>query len=187
MDFNMLDIIIVGLILFLSIKGLVNGFTQELFNFIALIGGVAVAARVNTVVGEKFSDLEILPHITPEVQNFIGFLLTLLIVWAFISFIASIIGRISSDTPGFFSRLLGYIIGVARYIAIFSLIVFGITKADFLRENLSKHYENSQLFTPMSEIGAKLLDLNQTTINSSSTEEKLDSNNTTNIEQNSSN
>ena len=160
----MVDMIIVGLILFLAIKGMVNGFTQELFNFIALIGGVAVAARVHTIAGEKFSELNILPNITTEVQNFIGFLTTFIIIWAIISFISSIITRISSDTPGFMSRFIGYIIGTIRYVAIFSLIIFGISKADFLRENLAKHYANSQLFVPMSKIGANLLNLdsNQT-------------------------
>ena len=165
MDFNMVDMIIVGLVLFLAIKGMVNGFTQEFFNFVALIGGVAIAARVHTIAGEKINELNILPNITTEVQNFIGFLATFLIIWAMISFIASIITKISSGGPNFISRILGYIIGIVRYMAIFSLIIFGVSKADFLRENLSKHYADSQLFVPMSEIGAKLLNLdgNQTT------------------------
>ncbi|HIC77864.1 MAG TPA: CvpA family protein, partial [Sulfurovum sp.] len=46
-DFNTVDMIIAGLILFLSLKGLVNGFIRELFNFIGLIIGVAVATRMN--------------------------------------------------------------------------------------------------------------------------------------------
>jgi uncharacterized membrane protein required for colicin V production len=164
MDFNMVDMIIVGLVLFLAIKGMVNGFTQELFNFIALIGGVTIAARVHTMAGEKFAELNILPNITTEVQNFIGFLATFIIIWGAITFIASIITRISTQTPGLVSRIMGYLVGIVRYVAIFSLIVFGVSKADFLRENLAKHYEKSQLFTPMSNIGAKLLNLdsNQT-------------------------
>jgi len=186
MDFNMVDMIIVGLILFLAIKGLVNGFTQEFFNFIALIGGVAIAARVHTIAGEKIAELNIFPHITTEVQNFIGFLATFIIIWAIISFIASIIGKLSAETPGFISRLGGYIIGVVRYIAIFSLIIFGISKADFLKENLSKHYEKSQLFVPMSEIGAKLLNLdkNQTKVEETNTTTSIDINSTLSEEQN---
>ena len=35
-DFNTVDMIIVGLVLFLSLKGLVNGFIKELFNFVGL-------------------------------------------------------------------------------------------------------------------------------------------------------
>ena len=172
MDFNMVDMIIIGLVLFLAIKGMVNGFTQELFNFIALIGGVAIAARVHTMAGEKIAEFNILPNITTEVQNFIGFLATFIIIWAAISFIASIITRISSETPGFVSRLVGYLIGTVRYVAIFSLIIFGISKADFLKENLSKYYAKSQLFVPMSQIGANLLNLdsNQTVEQNTTTE-----------------
>ena len=167
----MVDMIIVGLVLFLAIKGLVNGFTQEFFNFVALIGGVAIAARIHTIAGEKIAELNIFPHITTEVQNFIGFLTTLIIIWSVISFIASIIGKLSSKGPGFVSRFVGYIVGIVRYIAIFSLIIFGISKADFLRENLSKYYEKSQLFVPMSEMGAKLLNLggNQTEVKDTNT------------------
>jgi len=173
----MVDMIIVGLVLFLAIKGMVNGFTQELFNFIALIGGVVIAARVHTMAGEKIAEFNILPNITTEVQNFIGFLATFIVIWAIISFISSIITKVSG-TPGIISRFMGYLIGIVRYVAIFSLITFGISKADFLRENLSKHYAESKLFVPMSEVGAKLLNLDANqTVNTQTT--SIDENNMT--------
>lgn len=161
MDFHMVDMIIVGLILFLAIRGLVNGFSKELFNFLALVGGVAVAARAHAPVAELINEQNILPAMNADFQKFIGFLVIILIIWVVFSIVSSMVTRFTSTTPGFFSRILGYIIGVGRYIFIFAVIIFGISNSDFLKENLSKHYEGSQLFAPMASIGAQLLNMDQ--------------------------
>lgn len=158
MDFNTVDIIIAGLILFLSIKGLVNGFSKELFNFIGLIGGVAVAARVNTTVGE-FIHTNIFPVEHEPALKLIGFISVLLGIWMLLSFIASIVDKVSSDSVGFFSRVLGYLLTATRYTAIFALIVVGVQNSEFLSEKFSKHYENSQAFPILSEIGTELLNI----------------------------
>jgi len=175
-SFQMVDMIIVGLILFLAIRGLVNGFSKELFNFLALVGGVAVAARAYTTVAKFIKQQNILPSMNLDFQNFIGFAVTLVVIWMVISLISSIITQLSSTEPGFISRFLGYIIGVTRYIFIFSLIIFGISNSDFLKKNLSKHYANSQLFAPMTTIGAQLLDMNETQNEKSVTGENNESN-----------
>jgi len=162
MGFHLVDVIIVGLVLFLAIRGLVNGFSKELFNFLALIGGIAVAARTHTVVGKFISEQNILPDLSPDFQKLIGFATVLILILIIFNIISSLRSNFRAEHPGFLSRLLGYIISVARYIFIFSLIVFGINNADFLREKLAKHYEGSKLFTPMVQLGGKLLNVNQT-------------------------
>lgn len=163
MDFHMVDMLIVGLILFLAIRGLLNGFSKELFNFIALVGGVAVAARMNTIVSELINEQQIIPQMNVDFQKFIGFAVILLLFYVVFSVLSSIFNKFSSENPSLISRLLGYIVGVARNIFIFSAIIFGISKADFLKEKLSPHYEGSQLFVPMTEIGAQLLNMNKNT------------------------
>jgi membrane protein required for colicin V production len=163
MGFHLIDMIIIGLVLFLAIRGLVNGFSKELFNFLALIGGIAVAARTHTVVGELISKQNILPELTSDFQNLIGFATVLILIVIIFNIISSISQKIGSQTPGIISRLFGYIISVTRYVFIFSLITFGINNADFLREKLSKKYEGSKLFQPMVKIGSKLLNVKQVT------------------------
>jgi len=162
-EFNIMDMVIVGLILFLAIKGLVNGFSKELFNFLGLIGGVVVAARVHTTVGNKIAEQNILPNIPPEVQSFIGFILTLLVIWIIISFISSIVNGLNSGEPNFFSRILGYIISVAKYAVIFSLILYGLSQADLFKDNFADKYKDSKLFKPMGDVGAKILNVKATT------------------------
>ena len=176
MGFHIVDMIIVGLILFLAIRGLVNGFSKELFNFLALIGGIAIAARTHSIVGELIAKQDIIPNMSADFQKFVGFAVVLILIIILFNIISSIRTRFRSEDPGFFSRLLGYIISVARYVFIFSLIVFGINNADFLREKLSKHYDGSQLFEPMIQIGGKLLNANQEPTENTPSNENNESN-----------
>ena len=162
MGFHVVDMIIVGLVLFLAIRGLVNGFSKELFNFLALIGGIAIAARTNETVGKFIAEQNILPELSSDFQKLIGFATVLILILVIFNIISSIRTKFRTQTPGVISRILGYLISVARYVFIFSLIIFGINNADFLREKLSKHYENSQLFQPMVELGRELLNANNT-------------------------
>jgi membrane protein required for colicin V production len=166
MDFQIIDMVIVGVVLFLAIKGLVNGFSKELFNFLGLIGGIAVAARTNEVVGDLIIKQNILPEMLTQYQKIIGFVAVFLAIWILFNLISSLFSTVTSEEIGIVSRIFGYIVGVARYAFIFALIVFGFNNADFLKEKFSKYTENSQLFAPMSKVGQKLLnrDLNQTLI-----------------------
>ena len=162
MGFHVVDMIIVGLVLFLAIRGLVNGFSKELFNFLALIGGIAIAARTNETVGKFIAEQNILPELSLDFQKLIGFATVLIFILIIFNIISSIRTKFRTETPGIISRILGYLISITRYIFIFSLIIFGISNADFLREKLSKHYEKSQLFQPMVELGGELLNADKT-------------------------
>jgi len=185
MGFHVVDMIIVGLVLFLSIRGLVNGFSKELFNFLALIGGIAVAARTNGTVGKFIAEQNILPELSSDFQKLVGFATVLILILIIFNIISSIRTKFRTGNPGIISRLLGYLISVARYVFIFSLIIFGINNADFLREKLSKHYEKSQLFQPMVELGGKLLNANKTS--KENTQENITNENNVSSENNDSN
>jgi len=179
MGFHIVDMTIVGLVLFLAIRGLVNGFSKELFNFLALIGGIAVAARTHTMAGEFIVKQNILPELSSDFQKLVGFAAVLILILILFNIISSIRTKFRAESPGFLSRLFGYLISVARYVFLFSLIVFGINNADFLKEKLSKHYEGSQLFEPMVQLGGELLNANQnseSTTPNNTTNENNDSN-----------
>ncbi len=182
MDFQIVDMVIVGIILFLAIRGLINGFSTELFNFLGLIGGIAVAARTNEMVGDLIIKQEILPDVLVQYQTIIGFIVVFLAVWIIFNLISSLFAGFTSEEVGVLSRLFGYLIAVTRYAFIFALIIFGFNNADFLKEKFSKYTQSSQLFAPMSMVGEKLLNRVSSENNASVTSE----NNTT-IENNSTN
>ncbi len=163
MGFHIVDIIIVVLVAFLAIKGLVNGFTKELLNFISIVAGVLLAARYNTMAVQFINEQELVPKISDDFANIIGFIIIILTVWLVIGFISSIISNFTSRPSGFLSRLMGYILSAGRYLFIFSLIIFAVSQADFFEKSATKFKAETKLFEPMSEVGAMILniDLNQ--------------------------
>ena len=189
MDFQIIDIIIIGIILFLAIKGLVNGFSTELFNFLGLIGGIAVAARSNEIVGDLIVKQNILPEALLQYQKVIGFIAVFIVIWVLFNLVSSLFSTFTSDEIGIISRIFGYFVGIARYAFIFALIIFGFNNADFLKEKFSNYTENSQVFAPMSMIGEKLLNKisseNNETVNAENNSTTIDTNSTNTIEDNS--
>ncbi|SFV70634.1 Colicin V production protein [hydrothermal vent metagenome] len=189
MDFQIIDIVIIGIILFLSIKGLVNGFSKELFNFFGLIGGIAVAARTNEIVGKLMVEKNILPEALLQYQKIIGFVAVFVLIWVLFNLISSLFSTFSSEEIGIISRIFGYFIGIVRYAFIFSLIIFGFNNADFLKNKFSKFTENSQIFAPMSMIGEKLLNKthneNNETVSAENNNTTIDTNSTNTIQDNS--
>ena len=189
MDFQIIDMVIIGIILFLAIKGLVNGFSTELFNFLGLIGGIAVAARTNEMVGDLIVKQNILPDALLQYQKVIGFIVVFIVIWVLFNLISSLFSSFTSNEIGIVSRILGYLVGIARYAFIFALIIFGFNNADFLKEKFSNYTENSQVFTPMSMIGEKLLNKisseNNETVSAENNSTTIDTNSTNTIEDNS--
>jgi len=170
MDFHIVDIIIVSLVLFLAIKGLVNGFSKELFNFITIVGGVAIAARFNTAVVDLINTQKVVPTINESYAKIIGFVVIILAIWIIIGLISSIISKLSSEQPSIISRILGYIFSATRYLFIFSLIVFGVNQSEFFKNEATKLKAETQLFIPMTKVGAKLLNMESNTTLSSNTQ-----------------
>ena len=171
MGYHIVDLVIVGLVAFLAIKGLVNGFSKELLNFITIVGGVILAARYNSKVIQFINEQNLIPQIPDEFAKIAGFILIILSIWLLIGFISSIITKLTSKPSGFLSRLIGYILSAARYAFIFSLIIFGISQSDFFKKSATKFKAETQLFEPMTQIGAQILniDLNGTTEENNST------------------
>ena len=179
MGFHIVDIVIVGLIAFLAIKGLVNGFSKELLNFISIVAGVILAARYNETVVQLINEQKLVPPIPDEFAQIIGFIVIIVSIWLLIGFISSIITKLTSKPSGFLSRLLGYILSAARYAFIFSLIIFGISQSDFFKKSAEKFKDETKLFQPMTEIGAKILNIDvNNTENTTSIETNSTSSNT---------
>ncbi len=175
MGFHTVDIIIAVLILFLAIKGLINGFSKELLNFITIVGGIALAANFNTTAVKFINEQHIVPTIADSYAKIVGFIIIIVAVWIIISVISSIINKFSSPTISPISRIFGYIISAVRYFVIFALIIFGINQSDFFKNEAKKLKTETKLFVPMTEIGATILnvDLNNSVEENNSSTIKL--------------
>ena len=166
MGFHTVDIIIAVLILFLAIKGLINGFSKELLSFISIVGGIALAANFNTTVVNLINEQHIVPNIADSYAKIVGFIIIIIAVWLIVSVISSIISRFGSNTISPISRIFGYIVSATRYFIIFALIIFGINQSEFFKNEAKKLKTETKLFVPMTEVGATILniDLNTTKV-----------------------
>jgi len=173
MGFHIVDIVIVSLVLFLAIKGLVNGFSKELISLLSIIGGIALAARYNTTAVEFINAQNIAPTISENYAKIVGFVLILVAVWIIFSVISAIITKISSKELGIISRIFGYLLSAGRYLLIFSLIIFGVHQSEFFKDEATKLKSETKLFVPMSKIGATLLDID---LNTTTQQASLDNN-----------
>ena len=181
MGFHTVDIIITTLVLFLAIKGLMNGFSKELLNFITIVGGIALAAKFNTTVVNLINEQELVPTINESYANIIGFIIIIVAVWLIVGVISSIVNRFGSDTISPISRFFGYLISGVRYFIIFALIIFGVNQSEFFKNEAKKLKTETKLFVPMSEIGATILniDLNRTAEENNSSNVILNNHETT--------
>ena len=72
MEYSYFDIIATIIILFLGLKGIINGFFKELFGLLGIIGGIFIASRLGNEVGEYLSDM-IFKFENSAAINFTGF------------------------------------------------------------------------------------------------------------------
>jgi len=57
MEFNYFDLVASIIILLLGLKGILNGFFKEIFGLIGIIGGIFIASRFGSDVGNYLNDL----------------------------------------------------------------------------------------------------------------------------------
>lgn len=158
MELTTIDFIVIGLILFLGFKGFITGFMHELFNLIGIIGGFALATRVNDKVGE-FINENIYPLPSESTIGLVGLIATLIGVWILVSFLSYMFKNEEDDEISFLSRVFGYIVSVIKYSAIVGLIFIAINKSDYLSKNLIKNAKDSKTFPVLLDVGEKLLNL----------------------------
>ena len=139
------DLVVVALVLVLGIKGLLNGFIKEIFGIIGLIGGVIVASRYASEVGELISK-----NIYAIAENFwfhIGFLITLIVFWVVCLGLGQIFNKILKMSGfSFLDRLLGFIVGSAKIFLVFAIFVFIISRIAIINEKIEPYSKKSFLY-----------------------------------------
>ena len=80
MDLNYFDVAVGSIILLLGLKGLLNGFSKEVFGMVGIVGGVYVASHVGGIIGHFLSDT-FFHFETQTAVNLIGFVFALGIFW----------------------------------------------------------------------------------------------------------
>ncbi len=153
----MIDILLAGMIILLSIKGYFNGFIRESVGFVGLIGGIFVASRAAEPVAKALSNIVNFDNMA--LLKLSGFLLVLALIWGGSSFVATIFTALRAQPHSTSTRLLGMGVAALKYFLIFSMIVSSLFSNALMRDNFAKSIQTSRLFPIFNKVGSKLTNL----------------------------
>ncbi|MDO9266892.1 MAG: CvpA family protein [Sulfurimonas sp.] len=157
MDFSYFDIVISILVLFLGLKGIINGFFKELFGLLGIIGGIFIASRVGKDVG-KFINESVLKFENDAAISFTGFLVTFALFWLFMIGVGIIFKKLSSLSGlGIFDKILGFIFSASKFFLIAAVIAYAVYNIKAMKENLDSIMKNSILFPVLVETGNAIM------------------------------
>lgn len=164
MELNYFDIIISTIILFLGLKGILNGFFKELFGLLGIVGGIFVASRVGDTVGQRISEL-IFKFESSAAINFTGFLVTLAIFWLFMVAIGFIFKKLTSVSGlGIFDKILGFFFGASKFFFIVAVIAYATYNIKAMRTSIDSVMKNSFMFPILVETGGVIMKLDPVNI-----------------------
>ena len=178
---NIFDIVVIALILLLSIRGLLEGFTKEFFSAIGLIGGVFVASYFHKMVATYLHD-NFLSSLSIKLLNIISLVLIFVVFFYLIKLISKGVQLIGNDeTISATSRLGGMIVKMLKLFFVFSLIVYAFSTKPQVTEKFKDTLSSSKVFPLLKNTGAAILGMpiisNISTNSSSSSVDNNDSSN----------
>jgi len=156
-DLNYFDVAVGSIILLLGLKGLLNGFSKEVFGLAGIVGGVYVASHLGGIIGRFLSDT--LFHFeSVSAINLVGFVFALGIFWLLMVALGAGFKKLSSMSGlGPVDRVLGFVIGSSKFFFILSIIVYALFSVTAIRENFGGKMANSIFYKPMFATGDFIL------------------------------
>jgi len=153
MDLNYFDIAVGSIVLLLGLKGLLNGFSKELFGLVGIVGGIYVASHIGGYIGE-FLNENVFHFETVTAVNLVGFVFTLGIFWMLMVALGEGFKKLSTLSGlGALDRGLGFVVGSSKFFFILSVIVYALFSVTAIRENFGEKMKESIFFEPMLATG----------------------------------
>jgi len=154
---NYFDVAVGSIVLLLGLKGLMNGFSKELFGLVGIVGGLFVASHIGGPIG-KFLNDSILHFETATAVNLVGFVFTVGIFWLFMVALGAGFKRLSTLSGlGVVDQALGFVVGASKFFFIMSVIVYALFSVTAIKENFGDKMKESIFFEPMVATGDFIL------------------------------
>ena len=126
-----IDIIFLILLALSIIKGMSRGFIVAVFSFLAIIIGLAAAMKFSTVVAGWLQNSF---NTGKAWLPFLSFLIVMIVVVFLVRLVANIIQKaVSMAMLGWLNRLGGIIFYFVLYMAVYSIVLFYLTKINFIK------------------------------------------------------
>ncbi|MDD3770436.1 CvpA family protein [Sulfuricurvum sp. IAE1] len=157
MDLNYFDVAVASIVLLLGLKGLLNGFSKEVFGMVGIVGGVFVASHLGGIIGHFLSDT-VFHFETATAINLMGFVFALGIFWLLMVALGSGFKRLSTLSGlGTLDQILGFVVGSSKFFFILSIIVYALFSVTAIRENFEEKMAQSFFYEPMMATGNFIL------------------------------
>jgi membrane protein required for colicin V production len=157
MDLNYFDVAVGSIVLLLGLKGLLNGFSKEIFGMVGIVGGVYVASHIGGFMG-KFLSENLFHFQTATAINLVGFVFALGIFWLLMVALGAGFKKLSSLSGlGPVDRILGFLVGGSKFFFIISIIVYALFSVTAIKENFEPKMANSIFYKPMLATGDFIL------------------------------
>lgn len=154
---NYFDVAVGSIVLLLGLKGLMNGFSKELFGLIGIVGGLFVASHIGGPIG-RFLNESLLHFETAAAINLVGFVFTVGIFWLLMVALGAGFKRLSTLSGlGIVDQILGFFVGASKFFFIMSVIVYALFSVTAIRENFADKMKDSIFFEPMVATGNFIL------------------------------
>ncbi len=160
MEISYFDIGVSIIILFLGLKGILNGFFKEFFGLVGIVGGIFVASRLGDKVGQFLSDL-IFNFDSNSAISFTGFLVVLTLFWLMMIAIGTMFKHLSSLSGlGPFDKILGFIFGASKFFFIVAVITHATYNIKAIKSLIDdSKLKSSILFPIFLETGSYIMKL----------------------------
>lgn len=159
MEFSYFDIVVSILVLFLGLKGIINGFFKELFGLLGIVGGIFIASRVGDSVGQQISDA-VFKFDNTSAVSFTGFLVTLVVFWLFMIGVGLIFKKLSSMSGlGILDKILGFLFAASKFFLIAAVIAYAAYNIKAMRTNMDSVMKNSFMFPVLVKTGSFIMKL----------------------------
>jgi len=153
---NTIDYIILGFVLFFTLKGLFKGFIQEVLGLVSLLVAFTFATKYMSTAAYWIDSILNVPPSLSTILGFISvFFLIILILQITSHFLQKII---KYSFLGWLEKLLGGIVGFLKGAIIVSLVAIMVSAIP-LHTTILPQLEESVLFTPSKKFAPALFDL----------------------------
>ncbi len=158
-QFAWIDIITLGLILILAVKGVINGLIKEVFGLIGIIGGIYLATRYADMAG-VWINKNLFTFGNESSMYLIGFLSVLVGFWIISLILGALFAKlIKLSGLGFLDKFLGFLVGGAKIFLIFSVIFVAVSHVEFVQEKLNKYLKNSVMYPIFVKTGTYIINM----------------------------
>jgi membrane protein required for colicin V production len=159
-DISLFDIVVIALTLLLGLKGLFRGFIKEVFGLIGIIGGIFVASRLATTVGEMVAPVLALKN-ESSIQ-LMGFIVGLIAFWILAYITGLLLSKVFSLSGlGIIDKLFGFIFGAFKVFLIFAIIIYAVSQIETIKQKLDETIGNSITYPILVAGGSYIIKLDK--------------------------